>query len=104
MVLVVYRPAHERDQLVIRLEAAPVGVAVLENVGHHHPRLDAIFFPVLDDRPQAGVVRIQTRAEMAEEVLDLVDGNGVADSRVDSATLFERDPAIDPNQLSLQVE
>ena len=103
-VLVAHRPTGERDQLVIRFEAATMCVAVVDDVRDHHPRLHAVFFLVLDDRPEAGVVGIQTGAEVAQEVLDLVHGNRVANTRVDSAALFERDPAVDPNQLPVHVE
>ena len=41
---------------------------------------------------------------MAHKVLDLVNGYGITDPRIDPATLVERTPAVDADQFALHVE
>jgi hypothetical protein len=42
--------------------------------------------------------------QAAEEVLDLVDGDGVADADIDAHPLLEGNPAVDPDDFPLGVE
>ncbi len=56
------------------------------------------------DPHQRGVVGVQSGAQMAEEVLDLVDRDRVADAGIDAAALIERTAAVDADQFALHVK
>ena len=53
---------------------------------------------------ERGVVDDPAALQMADEALDLVDRNRVADADVDAAALFERAAAVDADQLAVGVE
>ncbi len=50
------------------------------------------------------MVRDPTAVQVAEEILDLVDRNGIADADVHAASLFERAAAVDADQPPLGIE
>ncbi len=53
---------------------------------------------------QRGVVGVDADAQVAHEVLDLVDGDGIADAGVDPAALLQRDTTVDTDQFAVHVE
>ncbi len=97
------RPGREGHQLVADLQAAPLGIARDHRLDDHLAQ-SAFVGLALHQGPQSGVVCVQPHPQLTQEVLDLVDRDGVADSRVDPAALLERAPAIDADQLAGHVE
>src|SRR5207253_5746803 len=57
-----------------------------------------------DDGAEGGMVGLQAGAEMAHEVLDLVDRDGIAHAGVDAAALLQGDAAVDADQFAVHVE
>ena len=55
-----------------------------------------------DRGPERGVVDDPPAVQVAEEVLDLVDRDGVAHAHVDAAPLLERAAAVDADQPALR--
>ena len=53
---------------------------------------------------QRGVIGVHAGLELRQEVLDLIDRDGVADAGVDPAALLERAAAVDADQFALHVE
>ena len=94
------RPPAEADDLVVVAESAAVGVGGFEDFVDHDV---AVVVPV-HGGAEGGVVHHPAAMEDAEEVLDLVDRDGVGDADVHPAALLERAAAVDAHQASLGVE
>ena len=92
--------AAEAHDLVAVAQAAAVGVAVFEDVVDD----DAAVGIGRHGCAERGVIDDPAALQLAEEVLDLVDRDGVADADVDAAALFERAAAVDADQLAVGVE
>ncbi len=89
--------AAEAHELVAVAQAAAEGVAVVEDVVDD----DAAVGIGRHGRAERGMVDDPAAFQQAEEALDLVDRDRVADADVDAAALFERAAAVDADQLAV---
>ena len=89
--------AGEAEELVAVAQTAAVGVAVVENVVDD----DAAIGIGRDGCAERSVIDDSAALQEADEALDLVDRNGVADADVDAAALFERAAAVDADELAV---
>ncbi len=92
--------AGEADDLVVDPQSAAVGVGRFQDVGDQHAAL------VVGRHPgaQRGMIDDPPAVQDAEEILDLVDGNGIAHVDAHAAPLVERAAAVDAHHLPLAVE
>ena len=95
-----HRAARERHDLVVVPQPAPPGVGRLEDVRDHHLAVGAGG----DDRAERGVVHDPAGPQAAEEIPQLVGGDGVAGADIDPPALLERGPAVDADQPARGVE
>src|SRR5262249_5083881 len=104
--LVLIHAAHEAaaegDQLVVKIQSAASGIALLQYARDAHTA-DVLIVRRYEGA-KAGVVGVEAGVQVAHEVLDLVDRNGVADTGVDAPVLVERAAAVDADQFALHVE
>ena len=80
------RPSGERDDFIVDPQAAAIGVGVFEDLGDEH----AAVVGGGDGRTERGVIENAAAFEAADEILRLIDGDGVADADVHPAPLLER--------------
>ena len=92
--------AAERDDLVVVAQAAAIGVGRFQDVRDAH----AAAVAHRDRRAERGVIDDPAALQAAEEILDLVDRDGVADADVHAAALFEAAAAVDADQFAVGVE
>ena len=94
------RPTTNTDDLVTELQSASKGVGCLEDIVDRHVSLG-----IGSDRgTQRGMVDDPAAMEVSQEVLDLIDRNGVGDSDVDASAFFKRRPAVDADQPPCGIE
>ena len=93
-------PSAEADDFVVVAQPAAVGVGGFEDVVDH----DAAVGVAVHRGAERGVIDDPAAVERAEEVLDLVDRDGVARADVHPAALLERAAAVDADQAALGVE
>ena len=92
------RPAGEAEHFVAVAQAAAEGVGFGQDVVDHHGRRAVAGHP----GAQRGVIDDPAALQVAEEILDLIDRDGVADADVDAAALLERAAAVDADQPALR--
>jgi hypothetical protein len=79
------RSARKTDDFVIHAQAPPKGVAIFENVGD-----DNVAGVRGDDlSAQRGMIDQPAAAQIAKEILDLIDGDRLTDADVDAAAFFK---------------
>ena len=92
--------AAEAEQLVAVAQAAAVGVAVFEDVVDD----DAAIGVGRDGGAERGMIDESAALQQADEALDLIDRDCVADADVDAAAFFERAAAVDADELAIGIE
>src|SRR5207249_8277284 len=90
----------EGDDLVVIAQAATKCIGRFENIGD----ADAAALAHGHRGAESRVIDDAAALEAAEKVFDLVDRDGVTDTDVDAAALFEAAAAVDADQIAVGVE
>ncbi len=94
------RPAGKTEHLVAVAQAAAEGVGIGQDVVDHHVAGTIAG----QSGAERGMVDHAAALQVAEEILDLVDRDGIAHADVDAPALLERAAAVDADQPPLGVE
>ncbi len=90
----------EFDDLVAISQTAAEGIGRFEDIRHD----DRSTFVRRHGRSERRVIDDATTAEVTQESLDLVHGDGVADADIDTAAFLKRATPVDADQFPLRVE
>ena len=88
------------DQYVTVFQSSPSGVRRGQDVGNDH-------LTVLTGRhrgAQGRVIDNPTASQVAHEVLDLIDADGIPHAHVDASPFFERAATVDADQVAVGIE
>ena len=98
------RAAGKGNQFISHIQPPALRIAIFDDARHHDGVFTSFFRAVANEGAERGVIGVEAGPQMAHEVLDLVDRDGVADAGVDAAAFVERAAAVDADQLALHVE
>src|SRR6476661_1198945 len=93
-------PAGERDDLVVVAQPTAEGVRRFQDIRD----ADGAAISHRDGRAKRGMIDDSPAFEIAEEILDLIDRDRIADADVDAAPLLEAAAAVDADQIAIAIE